>query len=544
MFLSTLLISVLLTVTAIPILSRLALRYQLVDIPNERKVHTHPIPRVGGVAMVFGTLAPVAYWIQDDLFVTSYLAGAGALLLFCILDDLRELSPGWKLLGQLIAAIIVIFVGGIKFTKMGMLAPEGFLLPDVAAVPLTVLVIVGVTNAINLADGLDGLAGGISLLSLALIGYLAYQEGDFTIGLIALALCGAIFGFLRFNTYPATVFMGDTGSQLLGFSTIVLALQLTQQGTTALSPLLPLLILGFPVLDTLTVMTSRIARGCSPFAPDKTHFHHSLLRLGLRQSESVLVIYLIQVALLMAAYQFRFYSDWLLLGIYLAFSCSVLTLFSRTHIDTWQPRRLALLLTLKELRRRLQYQTCSVKQLFRTLKFGAGGLLLLTVSLVGKVPPYFAWSALASLVVVSVVAFLAPKRVEETLKAVLYLLIPLLVFRSDAALRETSTMAILRLYNSAFWLLAILNVLVSKMTRRTTGFKSTPLDFLILVIALVTPNLPESGFENNHLGIIAAKIIIAYFTCEVLFAELRGNIRFALKGVVAALLVVVLQGMR
>ena len=285
-FLSTLLISILIPIALIPVLSGLALRLQLVDLPGERKVHSQPIPRIGGIAMAIGAMAPILLWCREESFVRCFLPAAGVIALFGIADDLRDLPPKWKLVGQVSAALIVVFPGELKITRLGELLPDGYLLPDGVAIPLTLLVIVGVTNAINLADGLDGLAGGICLLFFSCIGYLAYLEGDTFIGLIALALLGAIFGFLRFNTFPATVFMGDTGSQLLGFSAITLALQLTQ-GNTALSPVLPLVLLGLPVLDTLTVMTARIAAGRSPFSADKNHFHHNLMSLGLHHNESV-----------------------------------------------------------------------------------------------------------------------------------------------------------------------------------------------------------------------------------------------------------------
>jgi UDP-GlcNAc:undecaprenyl-phosphate GlcNAc-1-phosphate transferase len=229
-----------------------------------------------------------------------------------------------------------------------------------------VLAIVGVTNAINLADGLDGLAGGISLLSLACIGFLSYLEGDFSVGLVSLSLCGAVFGFLRHNTFPATVFMGDTGSQLLGFSAITMALSLTQ-GSTPLSPLLPLIILGFPILDTLTVMTGRIIRGKSPFVADKAHFHHSLLSLGLHQTESVLVIYLIQAFLILSAYLFRFYSDWLLLFVYLGFSATVLITFSLSSSRNFRPGQFILVVQIKQYLSWLRDGTNLIKYLFVAL---------------------------------------------------------------------------------------------------------------------------------------------------------------------------------
>lgn len=228
LFLTTFLSAVLLTVVAVPFLSRLAPRLGLVDVPNGRKVHDRPIPRVGGLAMVLGVFAPTIYWSGGDRLVIGYLAGAAVLVAFGAADDCLDLRPRWKLLGQFIASLVVIFYGGVKIATLGALLPDDILLPVWISVPLTVIAIIGVTNAINLADGLDGLAGGISLLSISCIGYLAYLEGDINIGLIALALAGAIFGFLRFNTYPATIFMGDAGSQFLGFSAITIALALTQ----------------------------------------------------------------------------------------------------------------------------------------------------------------------------------------------------------------------------------------------------------------------------------------------------------------------------
>jgi UDP-GlcNAc:undecaprenyl-phosphate/decaprenyl-phosphate GlcNAc-1-phosphate transferase len=542
-FLSTLLVSVLLTALTVPVLSRLALRYSLVDIPSERKVHTQPIPRVGGLAMAIGMVAPVVYWIGDDGFVQAFLAGAGVLILFGFLDDYRDLPPRWKFVGQGAAACIAVFCGGVQIHSLGMLAPDDFLLPGWVSIPLTILTIVGVTNAINLADGLDGLAGGISLLSLCCVGYLAYLEGDSTIGLVALALAGAIFGFLRYNTFPATIFMGDVGSQLLGFSTITLALFLTQ-GSTPLSPLLPLIILGFPILDTLTVMATRIARGGSPFSADKTHFHHALLALGLHQTESVLVIYLIQVSLIAAAFFLRFYSDWLLLAGYLLFSCTVLTVFSRSRRNNWQPKRIALLLKAKIWLRWLRDNTLLMKYLSRPLEVGLPVILLLTAALTGKVSGYAALTALVAMVLLGIILFLCQQHLEGWLRTALYLLIPLIIYQSAIRLDSVPAGIPVHVYNLSFAALALLNVLVSKLTRRTHGFQSTPLDFLILFVAFVAPYLAGSNLPANHLGMIAAKIIICYFSCEVLFAELRGNLRWVTGATFAMLAILVLQGIR
>jgi len=170
-----------------------------------------------------------------------------------------------------IAALVIILYGGITIDNLGVLLPEGYLLPKAISILLTLMVIVGVTNAINLSDGLDGLAGGITLLTFICIAYLAFRCENIAIAISAVAAAGAIFGFLRYNTHPAVIFMGDSGSQFIGFLAIVLPVALTQQNTP-LSPFLPLIILGFPILDTMTVMTERIADGRSPFVADKKPF--------------------------------------------------------------------------------------------------------------------------------------------------------------------------------------------------------------------------------------------------------------------------------
>ena len=233
-FLSTLLISMFVTMALIPILRTVALRLHAgLDIPNPRKVHTEPKPKVGGLAMAVGALVPFLLVADGDRFVNSVLIGACIIVLFGLLDDIYNLGWKTKFAGQTVAALVVIFFGGLKICFLGTCLPEGVLLMDPLALPITLIVIVGVTNAINLADGLDGLAGGVSLLIFVAIGFLCYSNGDFAgrslVMLLCISVVGAIFGFLRYNTYPASVFMGDTGSQLLGFLAITLSLGITQQ---------------------------------------------------------------------------------------------------------------------------------------------------------------------------------------------------------------------------------------------------------------------------------------------------------------------------
>ncbi|HTG82701.1 MAG TPA: MraY family glycosyltransferase [Geobacteraceae bacterium] len=523
-FLSTLLLSVLLTIALIPLLSGVALRVQLVDIPNDRKVHLRPIPRIGGFAMALGAFIPIILWHNGDWFVRAYLAGAGILVLFGLADDFRELSPMIKFTGQILAALIAIFLGGVEIRSLGMLLPDNLLLPEYVAVPLTLLAIVGVTNAINLSDGLDGLAGGISLLIFAGIGYLAYLDDNAVIGLIALALSGVIFGFLRFNTHPASIFMGDAGSQFLGFSAITLSLALTQGHPTPLSPVLPLILLGFPVLDTLTVMTTRIAHGTSPFTADKNHFHHNLMDLGFLHPESVLIIYFFQTVLLLAAVFFRFYSDWLLLSGYLIFSAMIIFGFSYAARTKRRVKRFDFFdIKIAGRLRVLKRDGTVIRPSFRIFEFGIP-LLLFVTCLVTDTPPGYI-SVICAVMAALVLFFFFRRRnsLPKVLRPVLYLLIPFAVYLSDPSRVVVAGIPLERFYNGSFGVFAVLLILVTKFSRREKGFHSTPMDFLIIILALVAPNLPDQKMQEYQLGLTAARIIMLYFSFEVLLAELRGK---------------------
>ena len=393
LFLSTLLISMFITMALVPILRMAAVRLHAgLDVPDARKVHTEPVPKVGGLAMAIGALVPVVLVADGGRFVNSVLIGACVIVLFGLVDDLKNLGWKAKFAGQIAAALIVILYGNLNICYLGSCLPDGMSLPEVLALPITMVVIVGVTNAINLSDGLDGLAGGTSLLTFLCIGLLCFTGGDFPEKLFIMLLCtamvGAIFGFLRFNTYPATVFMGDTGSQLLGFLAVTLALGVTQR-ETPLSPLLLLLLLGFPVLDTLTVMVERIAAGRMPFSPDKNHFHHKLMRLGLFHTEAVVTIYAITALLTASAYLLRYHSDWLLLSCYAAFCALVVLMFTAAESRGFRFPRTGFFDTgIKARLKIIKDKSLLIRACFLPLQFGMPLLLTAAVLVRGEVPGY------------------------------------------------------------------------------------------------------------------------------------------------------------
>jgi UDP-GlcNAc:undecaprenyl-phosphate/decaprenyl-phosphate GlcNAc-1-phosphate transferase len=319
-----LLLALFISMVLVPPLARLAGPLGLTDRPGARKIHQQPIPRSGGIAIVIGALIPIVFLVTARQDVRAFLIAAGVLFVFGVLDDRFDLDYRIKLLGQISAAAIVAVGGGVLIESLPFFDADA--LPRFIGLPLTLFVIIAITNAVNLSDGLDGLAGGISLLALVCLSILAYQGDDPAALGIALAMIGATFGFLRFNSNPAQIFMGDTGSQFLGFGTAVLIILVTQRLDTVYGQLMPILIVGIPVLDTATVMIRRIRAGLSPFRPDRSHLHHRLLSLGWTQYQAVVFIYVAQALMVLAAYLMRFASDLAVLMVYLTGALALLWL--------------------------------------------------------------------------------------------------------------------------------------------------------------------------------------------------------------------------
>ncbi|NJD07455.1 MAG: undecaprenyl/decaprenyl-phosphate alpha-N-acetylglucosaminyl 1-phosphate transferase [Methylococcaceae bacterium] len=310
-FLTALFISMVLVAA----MMRLAPQLGLVDLPGHRKVHAEAIPRVGGIGIACGSVLAALLWLDLDRDLLLVLGGMITIALFALLDDRLDLNYKIKFAGQLAAALLVVMPGSVLIDHLSL--QDQLSLPRYVSVPLTVLFLIGMTNAINLSDGLDGLAAGLSILSLSCLIILAAITGSaMSFILMALTIIGATLGFLRYNTHPAMVFMGDTGSQFLGFSLGVLAIWLSQKVNTAIAPELPLVVMGLPIIDTLLVMSRRIIRGCSPFLPDRTHFHHRLLELGLDHYQVVVAIYAIQAGFVAAAYFLRYESTLTILSLY------------------------------------------------------------------------------------------------------------------------------------------------------------------------------------------------------------------------------------
>ena len=538
---STFLLSAIVTIIVMPILINLACKFKLVDMPNSRKIHCDPIPRIGGIAMAFGAFLPIILWAPMNRFVIAVLLGSSVLVIFGLIDDLKNIGFKSKFIGQIIAALIIILYGGLKIQSLGGLIPGDYILPDWVSIPLTLLAVVAVTNAINLSDGLDGLAGGITLLTFLFIGYLAYLVKFQSFEVMALAMVGAIFGLLRYNTHPATVFMGDAGSQLLGFVAVTLTLAVTRR-SPQISPILSLLIIGLPIIDTISVMVQRMLEGRSPFKADKNHLHHKLMNLGLYHSESVILFYIIHAMLVCYAFIFRYESDRFLLVSFLLFAAAIILSIFVADDRGWRMKRYPIIdKVIKGPFRKLREEHVIIKISFKAVEIGFMSLLIFMCFLPKQIPVYFSIASLILLAIILIIWRLKKKAVSIIVEVAIFLMIPFLIYLSETNVSYLKDTFLMKSYSFSFGVLIIFVLLTLKFTRRH-GFKTTPMDFLILFIAIVLPNLPDERIRQWQMGFVATKIVVLFFTYEILKGELRMNTKKLVYTGVMALMIISIRG--
>jgi UDP-GlcNAc:undecaprenyl-phosphate GlcNAc-1-phosphate transferase len=287
-------------VFAIPSIIYVSHLKNLLDEPSFRTVHVSLTPRLGGLAIFAGFMSALTIFGDVNFGIQRILAGCIVLFFIGLKDDIVSISAFKKFFVQILATGIVMFMGDIRLTSF-----QGFMdiyeLDPGISYGLTFLIIVGVTNAINLIDGLDGLAGTIIMIIVSAFGmYFFFHGGEAFQAYAVLAFClaGGILGFLRYNMHKAIIFMGDTGSLVCGFLVAVLAIQFVEMNTVATSPAIAVAILAIPLFDTIRVFSIRILKGKSPFSPDKNHIHHILLGAGLSQLQTVFVLAAINFAII------------------------------------------------------------------------------------------------------------------------------------------------------------------------------------------------------------------------------------------------------
>nr|WP_270384779.1 MULTISPECIES: MraY family glycosyltransferase [unclassified Butyricicoccus] len=272
-----------------------------IDVPKDaRRMHKKPIPRLGGLAIYGGFLCSILIFGQLDETMLCVLLGVAIIVALGIFDDVLALGAKLKFVVQIVAAAIPVCIGDLQiglFTNLNPLSDTPFVHLGILAVPVTIIWIVGITNAVNLIDGLDGLAVGVSSIAAITMLAVALLTGNMPIAITMAALAGACIGFMPYNLNPAKIFMGDTGSTFLGYMLATVSIMGLFKFYAVISFAVPFLILGLPIFDTANAIIRRVAAGRSPMSPDRGHVHHKLIDMGFNQKQAVAILYAISATL-------------------------------------------------------------------------------------------------------------------------------------------------------------------------------------------------------------------------------------------------------
>ena len=288
-----LIVAGLVTAIVTPLAIFIAPKVGAMDVPRDkRRVHNKPMPRFGGIAIYAGLMVGLALFVLGkNAHIPAVMVGCTLIYILGAIDDIKGMKPIIKFGGQVVCATVV-FAMGLRINFITNWFGEGNMNLGIAVCFLaTVVWLAGITNAVNLIDGLDGLAAGISAISALSIAYVSYIHGWYVPTMAMMALAGACLGFLPFNFHPAKTFMGDSGSQLLGFAIASLSILGTVKSATLVVVVIPALVLGLPILDTLMAIIRRTIRHQSIGTADKEHLHHRILRAGFGQRRAVLLMY-------------------------------------------------------------------------------------------------------------------------------------------------------------------------------------------------------------------------------------------------------------
>ena len=507
------------SVALIPLMIRLAPRLGMVDQPDPRKVHTIPTPRVGGVGIVVGSLVSILLWVPLNPATEAYLFGAFVLLAFGLWDDSHELGHYVKFIGQFIAVVAVVYYGDVYVRTL----PFSGLDPLSASIgkPFTVFAIVGMINAINHSDGLDGLAGGLSILSLSCIAYLASLSDGHLVVAIAIATLGGVLGFLRYNTHPAGVFMGDGGSQFLGFTLGFLAVLLTQDANTALSPALPALLLGLPVIDILAVFAQRAHQGMNWFRATKNHIHHRLLELGFDHYEAVVVIYSIQMLFVVSAILLRYETDSLIVSLYLGVCSLVFVFLIAAKSAGWQAHRARASSGLEKLIQGLMNNAGVRAAPLRLLAVAVPAVIILLGISITEVPRDLGMGA-AVLSLIALLSLLFASNGDSILfRAGAYISAAFVVYL--AAQQPGAIPPVMAVIENSYFALLAITIGLAVRFAAAVNFKTNPLDYLLIFIVVSVGIFSHNQTQHTDLGAIVAKLVILFYGCELIISHAKNR---------------------
>ena len=289
-------VALILSLAATPVVKSFANRIGAIDVPKDsRRVHTTPIPRLGGLAIFIGFLLSVILFVDITTQIRGILIGAVLIVIIGVIDDIKPLRAIIKLVIQILAALVAIYHGVLieAFSNPFVFSPDQYLPLGLFSIPVTVIWIVAITNSVNLIDGLDGLAVGVSAISSIVMLVIAVVVSEPNVAVIMAALAGACIGFMPYNLNPAKIFMGDTGALLLGYVLATVSIPGLFKLYALVSFAAPFLVLALPLFDTSFAFLRRLAKGQNPMTPDRGHFHHRLIDMGLSQKQAVAILYTI-----------------------------------------------------------------------------------------------------------------------------------------------------------------------------------------------------------------------------------------------------------
>jgi UDP-GlcNAc:undecaprenyl-phosphate GlcNAc-1-phosphate transferase len=538
-FLLPLITALVCSMAIIPIMVRMAPSLGMIDRPESRKVHAVPIPRVGGIGIVIGTLLTILLLLPLDKSLIAFLFGGLVLLGFGTWDDSRELGHYVKFIGQFVAVLAVVYYGGVYVSYLPFFGSEP--IPEAIGRPFTVFAMVGMINAINHSDGLDGLAGGETLMSLAGIAWLSWLAGGVTATMIALATIGGLFGFLRFNTHPARIFMGDGGSQFLGFTLGFLAIVLTQEINPALSMALPLLMLGLPIADIIAVFMQRVYHKMNWFRATRNHIHHRLLDLGFQHHESVIIVYSVQALLVLCAVNMPYESDVLIIGVYLAIVAAVFLSLYAAERTGWQVRGKADKAPLEGAIEAAKGNSWLLGTLYNVIIYAISAFLVGGAFIATSIPVDFAIMAIAIFSLLMLRLLTGYRLWFLPLRLLVYVAIIFVVYLLNTYQPVYLTGADLITY--IFFGVLITAIGLSIRISGEGNFNVTPMDYLVVLAVLILVVLANRQVVDSLMTAIALKSIILFYGCELILSRMKVLWNVFTVSALLSLLVVSVRGL-
>jgi len=534
------------SLVVVPLMMAYAEKLGMMDNPGQRRVHSKPIPRVGGWGIVIGTLLPIAALAplgeMQGLFIFSGLV----LLIFGAMDDRFEMGPYAKFGGQFLAAVPMVVLGVLYLPHLPF--ADAHSLPVWLGMLIAVFCLVGMINATNQSDGLDGLAGGESLLSLCAFAMLSYMVGAREPLMLSLAAVGGTLGFLRYNTHPARVFMGDSGAQFLGFTLGVLAIWLMQVAEPSLSPSLLLFLLGLPVFDFFLVLYVRLRAGQHIFKASKHHLHHRLLSLGFVHHESVVLIYAMHGLMVVTGLWLRNSSDLVLIAAYIALISFFLVMLTRAENSDWkahrpgetEPNGLA-----KQIDSMLQHRLLVVWPR-RALELLIPLYLVIVSAAISAVPRDFAWVSAVLLVPLVLQFVMKSDWGSGARRIAIYTATVFVVYL--CAWDRTGWARQWAIYAEMFYyaLVAVCAAIAIRFSpgRRKEEFVVTSLDYLLVFIVicsmLFSDYLPVGGF---NIPIFIVALVVMLYAIELLIVERKTRTDWLGRAAAVSLVIIAWRGL-